>query len=49
MLAVIATGGEKLACCHPEALSPLNVTVASFVPVLDHRLPTCVPVLVLAL
>ena len=49
MLAVIATGLENNICCQPEAVSFVKVTVASLVPVLDHRLPTCVPVLALAL
>jgi hypothetical protein len=40
VLAVIATGAEKFTCCHPEALSPVNVADASSVPVLDQRLPT---------
>ena len=30
---------------EPEPLSPLKVADASSVPVLDHRAPTCVPVL----
>ncbi len=45
MPAVIATGVAKVACCQPEALSPVKVTDASFVPVADHRFPTWVPVL----
>jgi hypothetical protein len=45
VLAWIATGVAKFACCQPEAVSPVNVTVPRFPPVLDHRLPTCVPVL----
>jgi hypothetical protein len=49
VFAAIETGDEKDACCHPEAVSPVNVSVASFVPVLDHRLPVCVPVLPAAL
>ena len=49
VLAVIATGVEKLTCCQPEAVSFVNVAVASSVPVLDQRLPTCVPVLPLPL
>ena len=31
VLAVIATGVEKLTCCQPEAVSPLKVAVASSV------------------
>lgn len=46
MFEVIATGVAKLTCCQPDAVSPLKVAVASFVPALLHRLPTCVPVLV---
>src|SRR5262249_33881981 len=45
----MATGLAKLACCQPEAVSPVKVTVPRLWPVLDHRLPTCVPVLVAAL
>ena len=45
----MATGVEKFTCCHPEAVSLANVAVARRVPVLVHRLPTWVPVLVLAL
>jgi hypothetical protein len=45
-LAAIATGGDKVTCCQPDAVSPLKVAVASRVPVLDHRFPTWVPVLV---
>jgi len=41
----MATGVEKFTCCQPEALSPVNVAVASRAPVLLQRLPTCVPVL----
>jgi hypothetical protein len=29
VLAAIATAGEKLTCCHPDAVSPVNVAVAS--------------------
>ena len=49
MPAVIGTGVEKFTCCHPVAVSPVKVPVASNVPVLVQRLPTCVPVLALAL
>ena len=42
--AVIAIGDGKLACCQPEALSPEKVSVPSSVPLVDQRLPTCVPV-----
>ncbi len=45
MPAVMLTGFEKLACCHPLAVSFAKVTVASNVPELLHRSPTCVPVL----
>ena len=45
MLAVIATGLLKFTCCHPEALSPVKTALASRVPLLVHRFPTCVPVL----
>ena len=49
VLAVMATGVAKFTCCQPEALSPENVAEARFVPVLDQRLPTCVPVFEAAL
>jgi hypothetical protein len=29
-----------MACCHPDAVSLLNVTDASFVPEEVHRFPT---------
>ena len=35
--AVIATGDESVACCQPEAVSPVKFTVASSVPVAVHR------------
>jgi hypothetical protein len=46
VFAVTATGVARLTCCQPEAVSPVKVAVASFVPVLLQRLPTWVPVLV---
>ena len=46
---MIATGLENVAVCQPDALSLLNVTWASRVPVDDHRLPTWVPVFAAAL
>ena len=49
MFAVIAIGVVKLTCCQPEAVSAANVAVASFVPALDHKLATWVPVLAMAL
>ena len=45
-LALICTGASKFACCHPDVVSLPNVTVARRVPLVDHRLPTWVPVLV---
>ena len=45
VLAVIATGLAKVACCQPEAVSPVKVTLARSVPVLVQRFPTWVPVL----
>ncbi len=42
--AVTATGVAKVACCQPVAVSLLNVTVASRVPVLLHSDPVWVPV-----
>ena len=44
--AVTAIGDANVACCHPDAVSPLNVTVPNLVPVLVHKLPTCVPLFV---
>ena len=44
-----ATGDAKFACCQPLALSLLNVTVASRVPVPFHNDPVWVPVLPLPL
>ena len=38
-----------MTCCQPDAVSPVNVADASFVPDADHRFPTCVPVLPLPL
>ena len=50
VFAVTGTGALKVACCQPVAVSPLKVTVASFVlPVLFHSEPACVPVLPAAL
>ena len=43
------TGWEKFTCCQPDADSPVKVALASSWPVAVHRLPMCVPVLVLAL
>ena len=45
VLAVTATGLEKSSSCQPDADSPLNVPLASNVPVELHRLPIWVPVL----
>ena len=49
MLGRIDTGLENVTVCQPEALSLVNVAVASSWPLEVHRLPTWVPVLVLAL
>ena len=46
MLAVDGTGLANVTCCQPDAVSFANVAVASSCPVLVHRWPTCVPVLV---
>ena len=43
MLALIATGEENVACCQPDAVSPVNVTVARLTPVVDHNVPVCTP------
>jgi hypothetical protein len=42
--AVTATGEEKSSSCQPLAVSPLNVPLASNVPVELHKLPICAPV-----
>ena len=34
------TGVEKTTCCQPEAVSAVNVAVASNVPLLDQRVAT---------
>jgi hypothetical protein len=49
VFAETATGLLKLTCCHPEAVSLVNVALARSVPVSVHRLPMCEPVLVAAL
>lgn len=46
MLAEMATGFEKFACCHPEAVSLANFTDARIVPFFVQRWPLWVPVLV---
>ena len=43
--AVIAIGEANVACSHPDAVSPVNVTLPSNVPLDVQRWPTCVPVL----
>ena len=45
VLAVIATGVPKLTCCQPEAVSPVKVAWASWVPPVVQRRPMWVPVL----
>ena len=45
----MATGLAKVTCCQPEAVSLVNVALASLVPVALHRLPTWVPVFAVAL
>ena len=39
MFAVMATGVEKFACCQPELVSAVKVTLASSVPPLVQRWP----------
>ncbi len=43
------TGLANVTVCHPEALSLAKVACARRVPVEDHRLPVCTPMLVDAL
>ena len=38
------TGLAKVTCCHPDAVSFVNVADASFVPVEVHNVPMWVPV-----
>ena len=45
---MIGTGAGSVACCHPELVSPVNVTEPSSEPAFVHKLPTCVPVLLRA-
>ena len=44
MLAAMVTGTLNITCCQPEAVSLVNVAVASSPPSLLQRWPTCVPV-----
>ena len=45
VFALMSTGLAKFTCCHPEAVSLVKVAEARSVPVLFHKLPTCVPAL----
>ena len=49
MFGVSVTGEAKRTVCQPDALSFVNVAVASWAPAALHRLPTCVPVFAAAL
>ncbi len=49
VFALTGIGCPNEAVCQPEAVSLLNVTLPSRVPVEVHRLPVCVPTLVVAL
>jgi hypothetical protein len=40
-----STGVEKVTCCQPLAVSPVNSAFARRSPVALQRLPKCVPVL----
>ena len=44
MPAVTLTGGESVACCQPDADSPVKLAVASGVPSSVQRWPMRVPV-----
>ena len=46
---MIGTGLANVTCCQPDAVSLVNVAWASSWPLAVHRLPTCVPVLAVAL
>jgi hypothetical protein len=43
-LGAMATGRSKVAVCHPELLSPVKTTDASFARDADQSVPTCWPV-----
>ncbi len=43
------TGTEKFTCCQPDAVSLVNVAVASNCPVEVQSSPVCVPVFVVPL
>ena len=49
MLGLIVTGFANVTVCQPEAVSLVNVADARSCPLAVHRLPTWVPVLVVAL
>ena len=49
VLAATVTGDVNVIVCQPLAVSPVNVPVASRWPVLVHRLPVWVPVLLVPL
>jgi hypothetical protein len=49
VFAVTAIGDPNVACCHPDADSPVNVTDPNNVPAPVHKLPTWVPVFCVAL
>ena len=42
--AVIGTGDASAISCQPDADSPENVALASSLPLVSQRWPTCVPV-----
>jgi hypothetical protein len=49
VFAETGTADEKFACCQPEAVSPLNATLASRVPLLVQRFPMWLPTFALPL
>ena len=42
--AVTATGVANVTSCQPEAVSAVNMAVASLTPAVDQRFATCSPV-----
>ena len=44
VFAVTGTGVPSVTSCQPDDDSPVKVAVASSVPAVDQRCPTCVPV-----
>ena len=41
--AVTSTGEVRSTCCHPDAVSSVNVMLARRLPLVSHRWPVWVP------